>query len=123
VKDRGVLDADGYVHHGGRSDDIIISAGWTLSALEIEQALLTHPDVREAAVVGVPDERRGHVPLAWIVGRRSDAALAVELQEHVRARLGRHEFPRLVRFVDALPRTPAGKVDRHALRTRSQETP
>ena len=123
VKDRGVMDADGYIHHGGRSDDIIISAGWTLSALEIEQALLAHPEVREAAVVGVPDERRGHVPLAWIVAHRSDAALAAELQEHVRARLGRHEFPRHVRFVDALPRTPAGKVDRHALRTRSQETP
>jgi acetyl-CoA synthetase len=123
VKDRGVMDADGYIHHGGRSDDVIISAGWTLSALEIEQALLAHPEVREAAVVGVPDERRGHVPLAWIVARRADAALAAELQEHVRARLGRHEFPRHVRFVDALPRTPAGKVDRHALRTRSQETP
>jgi acetyl-CoA synthetase len=123
VKDRGVMDADGYVHHGGRSDDVIISAGWTLSALEIEQALLAHPEVREAAVVGVPDERRGHVPLAWIVARHADPALAAELQEHVRARLGRHEFPRHVRFVDALPRTPAGKVDRHALRTRSQEIP
>ena len=117
------MDAEGYIHHGGRSDDIIISAGWTLSALEIEQALLAHPEVREAAVIGVPDERRGQVPQAWIVARRHDDALASELQEHVRARLGRHEFPRHVRFVDALPRTPAGKVDRHALRTRSQETP
>ena len=123
VKDRGWMDAEGYIHHGGRSDDIIISAGWTLSALEIEQALLAHPEVREAAVIGVPDERRGQVPQAWIVARRHDDALASELQEHVRARLGRHEFPRHVRFVDALPRTPAGKVDRHALRTRSQETP
>ena len=123
VKDRGWMDAEGYIHHGGRSDDIIISAGWTLSALEIEQALLAHPEVREAAVIGVPDERRGQVPQAWIVARRHDDALASELQEHVRSRLGRHEFPRHVRFVDALPRTPAGKVDRHALRTRSQETP
>jgi len=120
VKDRGVLDADGYVHHGGRSDDVIISAGWTLSAIEIERALLAHPDVREAAVVGVADERRGQVPQAWIVARRRHPALAAELQDHVRARLGAHEFPRVVEFVDALPRTPAGKIDRHTLRARGR---
>ncbi|HET7341922.1 MAG TPA: AMP-binding protein [Methylomirabilota bacterium] len=120
VKDRGVMDADGYIHHGGRSDDIIIRAGWTRRALEIERALLAHPDVREAAVVGVADERRGQVPQAWIVARRADAALAAELQAHVRARLGAHEFPRVVQFVDALPRTPAGKIDRHALRARGR---
>jgi acetyl-CoA synthetase len=122
VKDRGWIDADGYVHHGGRSDDVIISAGWTLSALEIERALLAHPDVREAAVIGVADPRRGQVPQAWVVARRPGAALAAELQEHVRARLGRHEFPRHVEFVEALPRTPAGKVDRGALRARAALT-
>ena len=63
------VDADGYFHHGGRSDDVIISAGWTMSALEIEQALLAHPDVREAAVIGVPDALRGQVPKACIVAR------------------------------------------------------
>jgi len=119
VKDRGWIDADGYVHHGGRSDDVIISAGWTLSALEIERALLAHPDVQEAAVVGVADPLRGQVPQAWVVARRRGDALATALQEHVRARLGRHEFPRLVEFVDALPRTPAGKIDRGALRARA----
>ena len=118
VKDRGWLDADGYVHHGGRSDDVIISAGWTLSALEIERALLTHPAVREAAVVGVPDPLRGQVPLAWVVPRQPAAGLAEALQAHVRERLGRYEFPRRVQFVDTLPRTPAGTVDRHALRAR-----
>jgi acetyl-CoA synthetase len=122
VKDRGWMDADGYVHHGGRSDDVIISAGWTLSALEIERALLAHPDVREAAVVGVPDALRGQVPQAWVVARRSAPDLAEALQAHVRERLGRHEFPRHVEFVDVLPRTPAGKVDRHALRARSSGT-
>jgi acetyl-CoA synthetase len=118
VKDRGWLDADGYLHHGGRSDDVIISAGWTLSALEIERALLAHPGVREAAVVGVPDPLRGQVPQAWVVARQRRPGLAEELQAHVRERLGRHEFPRRVQFVDALPRTPAGKIDRYALRTR-----
>lgn len=120
VKDRGWLDADGYLHHGGRSDDVIISAGWTLSALEIERALLAHPAVREAAVVGVPDPLRGQVPQAWVVAPQWRAGLAEELQAHVRARLGRHEFPRRVQFVDTLPRTPAGKIDRHALRTRER---
>ena len=120
VKDRGVMDAEGYVHHGGRSDDVIISAGWTLSAIEIERALLAHPDVKEAAVVGVADERRGQVPQAWIVARRHDPALAAALQAHVRARLGAHEFPRVVAFVEALPRTPAGKIDRGALRARGR---
>ena len=123
VKDRGTLDADGYLHHGGRSDDVIISAGWTLSALEIERALLSHPDVREAAVVGVADARRGQVPQAWVVSRRRSPSLAAELQDHVRARLGRHEFPRHVEFVEALPRTPAGKIDRHALRSRGAPSP
>jgi acetyl-CoA synthetase len=120
VKDRGWMDADGYLHHGGRSDDVIISAGWTLSAVEIERALLAHPEVREAAVIGIADARRGQVPQAWIVARQPSAALATALQAHVRERLGRHEFPRLVEFVDALPRTPAGKVDRQALRARAR---
>jgi len=57
---------------------------------------------------------------AWIVARRHHSALAAELQDHVRARLGAHEFPRVVEFVDALPRTPAGKIDRHALRARGR---
>jgi acetyl-CoA synthetase len=121
VKDRGWLDTDGYVYHGGRSDDVIISAGWTLSALEIERALLAHPDVREAAVIGVPDTLRGQVPQAWVVPRRRAPALAEALQAHVRERLGRHEFPRRVELVDALPRTPAGKVDRGALRARARQ--
>lgn len=122
VKDRGWVDTDGYVHHGGRSDDVIISAGWTLSAIEIERALLTHPEVREAAVVGIADALRGQVPQAWVVARHPTPDLAESLQAHVRERLGRHEFPRDVQFVEALPRTPAGKVDRHALRTRAART-
>jgi len=116
VKDRGSMDADGYFHHAGRSDDAIISAGYTMSAVEIEDTLLGHPDVQEAAVVGVPDAERGHVPKAFVVSARRGPAFARELQEFVRARLGRHEYPRLVECVPALPRTPAGKVDRRRLR-------
>jgi acetyl-CoA synthetase len=116
VKDRGRMDGDGYLHHAGRSDDVIISAGWTMSALEIERALLTHPDVVEAAVVGVPDALRGQIPKAYVVARRSGAAFDAELQAHVQTRLARHEYPRAIEVVDALPKTPAGKVDRRTLR-------
>lgn len=115
--DRGWVDADGYFHHAGRSDDVIISAGWTMSAVEIEDVLLAHSDVREAAVIGVPDALRGQVVKAFIVSPRpGDAAFARELQEFTRGRLSRHEYPRQVVFVPALPKTPAGKVNRRALR-------
>src|SRR5439155_753032 len=83
VKDRGWMDAEGYVHHEGRSDDVIISAGWTMSAVEIEDALLSHPDVREAAVVAAPDALRGQIPKAYVVAERADAAFTRELQEWV----------------------------------------
>ena len=90
-----------------------------MSALEIERALLTHPDVVEAAVVGVADARRGQVPKAFIVARRSGAAFDAELQAHVKTHLSRHEYPRVIEVVDALPKTPAGKVNRKALRDRA----
>lgn len=122
IKDRGHVDRDGYFHHGGRSDDAIISAGWTMSAIEIEDALLAHPAVREAAVVGVADAVRGQIPRAYLVADRRDAAFATEIQDFVKRRLSLHEYPRSVQFVDELPRTPAGKVNRKALRERAQET-
>jgi acetyl-CoA synthetase len=118
VKDRGHVDADGYFFHAGRSDDVIISAGWTMSALEIEQALLAHPDVREAAVVGVPDDLRGQIPKACIVAPGKSAGFARELQEFVKARLSKHEYPRAIELMDELPKTPAGKIDRKTLRER-----
>src|SRR5439155_1394640 len=96
VKDRGWMDAEGYVHHEGRSDDVIISAGWTMSAVEIEDALLSHPDVREAAVVAAPDALRGQIAKAYVVAGRADAAFTRELQEGVGARLSEHEYPRAV---------------------------
>jgi acetyl-CoA synthetase len=119
VKDRGWMDPEGYVHHEGRSDDVIISAGWTMSAVEIEDALLSHPDVREAAVVAAPDPLRGQIPKAYVVSARVDPAFARELQEWVGARLSAHEYPRAVELVEELPKTPAGKTDRRALRERA----
>ena len=121
VKDRGRRDADGYFFHGGRSDDVIISAGWTMSALEIEQTLLAHPGVAEAAVVGVPDALRGQVPKAFIVPRPGQAPSVEDLQAFVKARLSQHEYPRRIAFVEALPRTPAGKTDRKTLRDRARD--
>jgi acetyl-CoA synthetase len=124
TKDRGVVDADGYFHHAGRADDVIISAGHTMSAVEIEDVLLEHPDVREAAVIGVTDALRGLVVKAFIVSpRRGDDVFARELQDLARTRLSRHEYPRRVAFVPGLPRTPAGKINRKALRDAESAAP
>jgi len=119
VKDRGRMDADGYFFHAGRSDDVIISAGWTMSAVEIEAVLMGHPDVREAAVIAVADELRGQVAKAFVVvARPGGAELVTELQTWVRQRLSQHEYPRAIEIVDELPKTPAGKINRQALRER-----
>jgi acetyl-CoA synthetase len=119
TKDLAKIDEDGYFYHAGRADDVIISAGWTMSAVEIENTLLKHPDVREAAVIGVPDMTRGQVVKAFVVtGRAASDAFVTELQTFTRERLAQHEFPRHVEFVDELPKTPAGKVHRKILRER-----
>ncbi|MFM9942357.1 MAG: acyl-CoA synthetase [Hyphomicrobiaceae bacterium] len=119
TKDLGHVDADGYFFHDGRADDVIISAGWTMSAVEIEDTLLKHSDVREAAVIGVPDAMRGQVVKAFLVtSRQGDAAFVTEIQEFVRTRLAQHEYPRQVAVVTELPKTPAGKVNRKVLRDR-----
>ena len=119
TKDLGWTDADGYFYHGGRADDVIISAGYTMSAVEIEDVLLKHSDVDDAAVIGVPDELRGHVVKAFIVSKRPGADNFIsEIQNFIKDRLSQHEYPRVVAFVDKLPRTPAGKLNRKALRDR-----
>lgn len=118
-KDRGRIDDDGYFYHVGRSDDVIISAGWTMSAVEIEDVLLRHPAVSAAAVIAVPDPVRGQVVKAFLVsapGHATDEATVADIQAFVRAKLSQHEFPRQVAFVAALPLTPAGKINRKALR-------
>ena len=103
---------------------MIISAGWTMSATEIEDMLLRHPAVREAAAIGVPDVQRGQVVKAFIVTDRPPGdVLAIDIQDFVRSRLSQHEFPRIVAFVAELPKTPAGKVNRKALREREKQEP
>jgi len=119
TKDLGWIDKDGYFYHAGRADDVIISAGWTMSAVEIEQALLGHPSVQDVAVIGVPDELRGLVVKAFIVTNGAkDSAQVEELQRFTRERLSRHEYPRQIEFVSELIKTPAGKINRKALRDR-----
>ncbi|MBG02905.1 MAG: acetate--CoA ligase [Rhodospirillaceae bacterium] len=122
IKDLGHRDADGYWWHDGRADDVIISAGWTMSAKEIEDTLLAHPDVEEAAAIAVADDERGQVAKAFIVTTRSgDRDFEIELQEFTKERLARHEYPRRIEFADSLPKTPAGKVNRKILRDREAE--
>ncbi len=119
TKDLARIDEDGYFYHAGRADDVIISAGWTMSAVEIENTLLKHPDVREVAVIGVPDATRGQVVKAFVVSNRAPGdAFVDELKSFTRERLSQHEFPRHIEFVSELPKTPAGKVHRKVLRDR-----
>jgi len=119
TKDRGWIDADGCFFHGGRSDDVIISAGYTIGATEVEDVLLVHPDVIETAVIGAPDDLRGHVVKAFVVSRRAaSCAFTEELKAFVRTRLSQHEYPRQIEYVTDLPKTPAGKVNRKVLRDR-----
>ena len=119
TKDLARIDDDGYFYHCGRADDAIISAGWTMSAVEVESTLLKHPDVTEAAAIGVPDATRGQVVKAFIVTTRSpNDDFVEELKTFTRERLSQHEFPRHIAFVSELPKTPAGKVNRKVLRDR-----
>ena len=117
--DRVTRDEQGFLHFVGRTDDVIISAGYRIGPFEVESALGSHAAVAEAAVVGAPDDERGSVVRAVVVLRDGYApsdALAAELQEHVKALTAPYKYPRVVDFADALPRTPSGKVRRAALR-------
>jgi 2-aminobenzoate-CoA ligase len=122
--DTFVQDADGYFFYQARNDDMIVSAGYNIAGPEVEDALLRHPSVAECGVVGAPDDERGQVVKAYIVleaGHRADAALVRELQEFVKAAIAPYKYPRLVEFVDALPRTETGKLQRFVLRQRAKE--
>jgi 2-aminobenzoate-CoA ligase len=112
-------DVDGYFFYEARSDDMIVSSGYNIAAPEVEEAVLLHPDVEECGVVGVPDEARGTVVKAFVVVRAGvarDEATARELQDFVKQRIAPYKYPRIVEFVEALPRTVTGKLQRFRLR-------
>ena len=117
--DTYIRDADGYFWYQARSDDMIVSSGYNIAGPEVENALLTHPWVAECGVVGLPDADRGTIVAAFVVvqpGVTADDALATRLQEHVKATIAPYKYPRVVRFVDALPKTASGKLRRNVLR-------
>ncbi|HTN27164.1 MAG TPA: benzoate-CoA ligase family protein [Burkholderiales bacterium] len=117
--DAYVMDEDGYFFYQARTDDMIISAGYNIAGPEVEDALLAHPAVAECAVVGWPDEERGTIVKAFVVvrpGNEKGAALASELQEHVKRSIAPYKYPRAIEFVDALPRTDTGKLQRFRLK-------
>jgi 2-aminobenzoate-CoA ligase len=118
--DSFVQDAAGYFHFVARSDDMIISAGYNIAGPEVEAALLTCPDVAECAVVGAADEERGQIVQAHVVladGLAPDDATRLRLQNHVKVTIAPYKYPRSVRFLDALPKTQTGKVQRFRLRS------
>ncbi len=115
-------DGDGYFFYQARTDDMIISAGYNIAGPEVEGALLEHEAVAECGVVGVPDEDRGQVVKAYVVlkaGYAKSDALARSLQDHVKRAIAPYKYPRRVEFVDALPRTETGKLQRFKLRERA----
>jgi acetyl-CoA synthetase len=121
--DQGKMDEDGYLWYQGRSDDVIKSAGYRIGPAEIENCLVKHPAVANAAVIGKPDATRGAIVKAFIVlqpGEKPSKQLEEDIQRHVRARLAPYEYPKEIEFIDALPMTTTGKVQRKELRKREE---
>jgi fatty-acyl-CoA synthase len=113
--DGGHIDAEGYVYVTDRIKDMIISGGENIYPAEIESVIAAHPDVVEAALIGVPDERWGEVGRAFVVVRAAASLDEAALQAFLRMRLAKYKLPKTIRFIDALPRTGPGKVDKRAL--------
>ncbi|MEW6616388.1 MAG: AMP-binding protein [Thermodesulfobacteriota bacterium] len=117
VKDAAIEDENGYYWHKGRIDDIILSSGWTISAVEVEDKLQQHKHVLEAVVIGVPDKNRGEIVKAFV---RTDAEpteeFKKELQDFVKLELSKHEYPREIDFVDEIPKTEGGKINRKVVK-------
>ena len=117
--DAYAMDKDGYFFYQARTDDMIVSAGYNIAGPEVEGALLTHEAVAECGVVGVPDEERGQVVKAWVVlkpGYQRTEAVGKMLQDYVKNAIAPYKYPRAVEFVDTLPRTETGKLQRFKLR-------
>lgn len=112
-------DADGFFHFAARSDDMIVSAGYNIAGPEVEAALFAHPEVAECAVIGAEDGERGQIVEAYVVlvqGVAADAETIKRLQDHVKATIAPYKYPRSVKFIDALPKTQTGKIQRFRLR-------
>ncbi|WP_373696083.1 acyl--CoA ligase family protein [Actinomycetospora aurantiaca] len=119
--DLGVMHPDGYVELRDRAKDIIISGGENISTVEVEQAVLSHPAVLEAAVVGVPDERWGERPKAFITLRQGQTVEPEDVVEHVKTQIARYKAPRDVEVVEELPKTSTGKIQKFELRAKAAE--
>jgi acyl-coenzyme A synthetase/AMP-(fatty) acid ligase len=119
--DRAIRDEDGYFWFVGRSDDVILSAGYRIGPFEVESALIEYPAVAESAVVSSPDPTRGEVVKAFVVlaaGHAPSDELARALQEHVKSTTAPYKYPRKIEFVTSLPKTVSGKIRRVELRNR-----
>ena len=117
--DTAMRDEDGYFFFSSRDDDVVIMAGYRIGPFDVESVLMAHPDVAEAAVVGVPDQLRGEVIEAYVVlhpGIEGSDEFTADLQHLVKTKFAAHAYPRRVHYVDALPKTPSGKIQRFLLR-------
>ena len=113
------VDEDGYIYYLGRADDVINSAGYRIGPLEVENAVIEFPAVQECAVVGSPDPERGELVKAFVVlrpGAIASDTLMREIQDHVKRVTAPYKYPRKIEFVDELPKTPTGKIQRRLLR-------
>ena len=122
--DTFLRDEDGYFWYRARNDSLIVSSGYNIAGPEVEAAVDTHPDVVEAAVVGAPDAERGAIVCAFVVLREGvvgDAVKAKDIQDHVKQQIAPYKYPREVRFVEALPRYPSGKLQHFKLRRLLEE--
>jgi fatty-acyl-CoA synthase len=116
--DMAMLDSEGFIEVCDRKKDLIISGGENISSIEVEGLLYKHPAVLEAAVVAAPDERWGEVPYAIVVLKKGASATEEELMSFARERLAHFKCPKRVDFIDALPRTATGKIQKNVLRER-----
>ena len=117
--DSFVRDEAGYFHFAARNDDMIISSGYNIAGPEVEAALLSHDAVAECAVIGVSDEERGAIVEAHVVvreGHEEGEELAKALQDHVKATIAPHKYPRSIKFTNDLPKTETGKIQRFRLK-------
>lgn len=121
--DSFTMDDDGYLHFAARNDDMIVSSGYNIAGPEVEAALLSHPAVAECGVVAAPDEQRGNIVEAHIVlngGYAADTTTAKSLQDHAKSVIAPYKYPRSIVFIDALPKTQTGKIQRYMLRKEAQ---